>query len=375
MTLTPRRIRIYCTAILVTNLFLLCIGTWRDRTYQCCGDFQAFYNAGLILNSRPERLYDLEAQHELYVAHQGNEADALPFVYPPFFAVACGLVARLPYVWGYFTWIAASLFLFCAGYLLVGRTWGVTGLVAALAFPPFEFYVLRGGQVTAFGFFVLALAFYLNRNRRSLAAGIALSLLLYKPPLLLFLLPMLFLTRQWRMLSGFAVGSLVLAGLSIGLVGRQGIVQYLNVLKLYSAALNSPEHIFQTYKYVDVNAAFRLLTGVPTGILRFVVLAGTFPFLCLAWLRAGNSPLSWAISVLATLLLGVYSPIYDCSLLVLVATWCTPRLRWLVAVFIISAVTEPFARATGIQLFTAVLACGLVFLTRSARPNLYAAVD
>jgi hypothetical protein len=356
-------------------LVLLCIGTSRDRTYQCCGDFQAFYNAGLILNSRPERLYDLEAQHELYVSQGGEEAADLPFLYPPFFALPCGLVARLPYVWGYFAWIIASLLLFSAGYLLVGRTWGVTGLVAALAFPPFEFYVMRGAQVTAFGFFALALAFYLNRSRRSVAAGIALSLLLYKPPLLLFLLPMLFLTRQWRMLSGFAVGSSILAVISFGLVGRDGIAQYINVLKLFSVALNSSGEIIQTYKYVDINAAFRLLTGVPIGMLRFFLLAGTLPFLCLAWLRAGNAPLSWAISILATLLLGVYSPIYDCAFLVLVATWSTPRLRWLVGVFIISAVTEPFARATGLQLFTFVLACGLAFLVRSARPTLCAAVD
>jgi hypothetical protein len=76
--------------------------------------------------------------------------------------------------------------------------------------------------------------------------------------------------------------------------------------------------------YVDVGAAVRPVTGHPSGVLRFTLLAAALPLLWLAWNKIGAAPLSWALAVTCTLFLNVYSPIYDCTMLILVVMWAGP---------------------------------------------------
>lgn len=364
--ITPSRIKIYSATILATNLIFLLVSVWWNANYQVGGDYQAFYNAGIIFNTESHsRLYDLTLQDALYESQAKDNKGSLPFAYAPFFVLPCAVTARLPYVWGYFVWSLGSILLLCAGYTLAWRAldfpnhWYLAGLLAALAFPPFEFYTLRGGQTSAFGFFALALAFFLQHNRREVGAGLALSLLLYKPPLLLLLLPMLAITRQWRLLGGFVAGAAALGLLSLLLVGTSGLAGYATVLKLFYKAGISPTEVFQAWKYVDIGAAVRLLTHKPTGAARFAILIVVFPFLYFAWRKLGTAPLSWAIAIVGTLLLNLYSPIYDCTLLTLGVMYAQPEKigrTLLLIVFVLSFLTEPLARLIGIQIFTIILA-------------------
>jgi hypothetical protein len=364
--LTPSRIKIYSATILATNFTLLLVSAWWSTNYQVGGDYQAFYNAGIIFNTQPHgRLYDLALQDALYESQARDSKGSLPFAYAPFFVLPCAVSARLPYIWAYLVWSLGSILLLCAGYTLVWRAldhpnhWYLAGLLAALAFPPFEFYTLLGGQTSAFGFFGVALAFFLQRNRREVGAGLALSLLLYKPPLLLLFLPMLAVTRQWRLLGGFVSGAAVLSLLSLLLVGTSGLAGYVTVLKLFYKAGISPTEVFQTWKYVDIGSALRLLTNKPPGAIRLAILILVFPFLYFAWRKIGKAPLSWGIAIAGTLLLNLYSPIYDCTLLIF-SVMCAPPEKigrtLLLVVFVLSFLTEPLARLIGFQIFTIILA-------------------
>jgi hypothetical protein len=342
------------------------VSAWWNTNYQVGADYQAFYNAGIIFNTQPRgRLYDLTLQDALYESQTGDSKGSLPFAYAPFFVLPCAVTARLPYVWGYLVWSLGSILLLYAGYALAWRAldfpnhWYLAGLLAALAFPPFEFYTLRGGQSSAFGFFALALAFFLQHKKREVGAGLALSLLLYKPPLLVLLLPMLAVTKQWRLLGGFVAGAAALGLLSLLLVGTSGLTGYLTLLEVYYRAGSSSAEIFQIWKFVDIGSAFRLLTNKPPGPIRLAILIGTFPFLCFAWHKLGAVSLSWAIAVVGTLLLNLYSPIYDCTLLILPLMCAQPEKigrTLLLILFVLSFLTVPLAKLIGLQIFTIMLA-------------------
>jgi hypothetical protein len=205
---------------------------------------------------------------------------------------------------------------------------------------------------------VLALTFYLHRREQKLVAGLVFALMLYKPTLLLLLLPMMVITRQWRLLIGFAVGAITLSLLSLLLVGVEGLRGYVHILQTLYAASNGSSSIFPTWYYIDLGAAIRLLTGRSIGALRIVFLAGTVPLLWLAWRRLSLVPVSWALAVVGTLLFGVYAPLYDATLLILVVMWARPERigsPLLLTLFLLPALSKAIAEVTHVQVMTLAL--------------------
>ncbi|MGH9853500.1 MAG: glycosyltransferase family 87 protein, partial [Blastocatellia bacterium] len=199
---------------------------------QLGADFGAYYIAGKIFNSvSPGRIYDRDLQrkfyHELFPSAPPGEE--LPYVNAPFFALPFPVLARLEYPLAYLIWILISLGLYVSGFTLLWRTLDampedtyLVALLLALSFMPFLAECLAGGQTSAFGFFFLALAISCERRGRPLMSGAALSLCLYKPTLLLLILPMLVITRRFSTIAGFVIGGLLLAATSLLVVGWQG---------------------------------------------------------------------------------------------------------------------------------------------------------
>src|SRR5437763_12599852 len=87
-------------------------------------------------------------------------------------------------------------------------------LLLALAFEPFIMECWLGGQLSAFGFFCVALALRLDLAGRPFRSGLVLGLCFYKPTLLVLLLPMLVVGRRFRTLAGMAATGLALLGVS-----------------------------------------------------------------------------------------------------------------------------------------------------------------
>jgi hypothetical protein len=179
---------------------------------------------------------------------------------------------------------------------------------------------------------------------------------------------MLLLTMQWRVLLGLAIGSAMLALISLGWAGFAGCLGFLKLLVLYSQVLSSPVEVFQTEKYVDVGSALRLLFGSRPAV-RLAILLFVFPLVCFAWYRLGDRPLSWSLTIVFGLLFSMYTPIYDCTLLIFAVLLFGIETisKWLlVLLYLVPAVTVSIASAARIQLYTILLVIFASILMRAA---------
>jgi len=370
--LTRERVAYYCTALLIAAFAIQLLSVVRDK--EIGGDFMTFYAAGRItLTYSHSQLYNLEIQETEYRKVAGPKGYS-PFGYTPWFSIPLGLLARLPYVVAFGVWTLLSVVLLFCAYRSIASTerlpssWNNLGFLACLAFPPYLFYSLLNGHPSAFALLVLVSAYALQKKEKHVLAGMTLALLSYKPTLLVFITPMLFFTRQWKSLLGLILGGGILGLVGIAWVGIGATQDFLRILRLYSQAINSSALIFQTEKYIDLGAAVRLLVG-PYAFLRPIVLALAFPLVCFLWYRLGSHPISWSLAIVSGVLFNIYTPIYDCTLLIFAAIIIRIRSLndWLiVALYLVPLLTIPLAKATNLQLYTIVLVVFFIVLTKRA---------
>jgi len=265
-----------------------------------------------------------------------------------------------------------------------------TAWLLALSFEPFAVECCLGGQLSALGCLVVASALVFHKAGRPVASGLALSLLLYKPTLLLLILPMLVLGRCWRTLAGFSAGAIILALLSLLVAGAPGCRDFFGLMVGYGRLGGSVGQGFKTMKYVDLTAFLRLL-GVGRGVARPLAIALALPAvagLVATWVRTKRgrmTDLAWSAILCWTPVLNVYGPIYDVALVVpglllaanALAREDTPRwpltFRWLLAlVYTTALMSQPAALRLGFQPLTLGLAAmGSFLLWHSPReaPN------
>jgi len=359
-------------------------------------DFAGFYNAGRILNLRgaeAERLYDWDFQntryHELLPTLDPGIVN--PFVHPPLVALLFRPLALLPYEVAFAVWLAISLGLYVAGFLLVyralpnlPRAWRTDGLLVAIAFEPFLMETWLGGQFAAVAFFFLAAAFAAEAAGRPYRSGVLLGVLLYKPTMLVLFLPLLVVGRRWQTLAGAATAGAAMGGLSLLLVGEPICRDYVRVVLNFTGTTTGGGLVRKEWKWVDLNFFLRLLLGGPSTLQSALLLLLSLPplaFLCRAWWRyasaeQGYRSLLWATTVTWTLVVNLYIGMYD-TILVAIAALVTAgvlsgtgsvlpeRFRGMVLVlFATPWVAQPIAiltqRATGgasgLQCYTLVLA-------------------
>jgi hypothetical protein len=370
--LTRDRVAHYCVGLLICAVVVQAFAFRRDK--RLGGDFAVFYAEGQIaLNYPHNQLYNFELHDKVYASIVGAPISS-PFAYAPWFTFPLALLARLPYLPAFLLWTSLSLvslffaFKLLANLIPLPSNWFGVGFLACVAFPPYLFYSLLNGQPTALALLILTSGYVLIQRRYKLLGGLVLSLLTYKPTLLVLLAPMLLLTAQWRVLTGLAIGSLVLALISLGWAGVDGCLGFLKLLLLYSQVLNSPVEVFQTEKYVDISSALRLMFG-PQSIVRLVLLLLSFPLLCVVWYRVGDRSLSWSLTIVSGLLLSMYTPIYDCTLLIftLIVVGIHTISKWLLTLlYLVPAVTVDIASVTRVQLYTFLLIIFACILVRTA---------
>lgn len=337
--LTRSRLRFTAAATIVVACLLLALSfatTSNNRTANGRGlgsDFLAFYDAGTILNQhRLDRLYDLNLQSQLYHANlPGEPAQAsLPYANAPFFAAMLRPLAMLSYAWSYGVWISLSLLFFAMAFVLVWKSSGLPtqyrtfALLCALSFEPFLIECLHGGQISAFGLIWISLAIYYGTLGRQWSAGLALAVCVYKPTLLPLILPMLVIMRQWRTLGGFAIGTALLAAISLAAVGPHACADYLRMLAGYlGKSTSAGGGGFQTHKFVDLNS-FLKLVGLPSQMAWAMLACVGAMVLRSVWLaRPKDSeaaqrllPIAWAAAITWTLVLNVYVGVYDSVLVI-----------------------------------------------------------
>lgn len=408
-----KEINVVCWALFVALLLVpLCVvhwvqvkhGTGTIRHYQ--PDFVVFYGFGEMAREYPAtRIYDYDLEKQTFTAIYPEQHNGLfygPALYPPFVAVFFSLLAHLSFETAYFLWLGISLALYLAGIgaaavsVFPGERLKVSLIFCfALAFFPFLFSAWLNGQLSTVAVFAVGLAVYLEKRGRLFYSGLALALLAYKPTLLVFVIPMLLLTRRFRAFAGFIAGaaSLFLVGTAFGGLGVWPA--YVHLLEYYARFTEAGgQSVLQLKMYVDFSSVSHMVAGgrSPVG-LTFVVAIASAVAIALAILlwrsRGCGRPaqwLAWAATLTWTLLLNVYVPIYDSVLVVIAIVLTLGALRDLgwsaamewttflaVVIFAVSWKTEPFAKAHGIQLLTIALvvlaAAQLLYLQRAIRQS------
>jgi Glycosyltransferase family 87 len=359
------------------------------------GDFVEFYTIGKILNNyAPARVYDLRLAVGLQHAVLPTMAKTqmLVFAHAPFVASLFRPFAMLPYAWAYVAWLGFSAMLFVAGLALLFRTTGLTpqdrktGFLLALSSTPFLFETWIGGQMSVVVFFIWVLFFRWLESDLRILAGFTLALCLFKPTLVALPVLMLLLGRRWRVFSGFVGGAVAMAILSLWTVGLEGCRAWLSALLLSRQIASGAGEAWHRAKYVDMAAFFHLLLGNTPVLTGFVLIATAMAAvvpLAHVWRRSDPSePVSmestlWAATLCFMLVINVYTPIYDAILMVtaLALAARSPGGRqvlpiWLLALYLVSWVTQSFAEFLHLQLITVVLAGFGIWALGSARRDL-----
>lgn len=192
-------------------------------------DFLAHWTAGrLLLDGRLDDLYDPDAQALLQHAIVGPGGDVSWFVGPPFLVLLYAPLAALPYLASSLVWLALSFAALLGALALVrplvprlDRDWGTVVLVVLASQPVLE--TLGSGQDSAVSMLVWAAALRLLAAGRDAWAGAALGAGLIKPQLVILAPPTFLVRRAWAALAAWCGVALVLLGVSLALVGVDGL--------------------------------------------------------------------------------------------------------------------------------------------------------
>jgi Glycosyltransferase family 87 len=402
IALAPRELLVACTAI----LFVFAIGVglravgWKwagGASWETGGDFAAFYVAGRTLDRYDAAsLYDRDLQDVVYRdVVPGAAALHRTFAYPPYIAALFRPLAHLQLRVALIIFMIATLLAFLAALVILTRQFGphaaderALAIAAGLSFFPFLGYTWLGAQISTLGFFAIAWALVEEDRGHPILSGSALSLCLYKPTLLLLILPMLLVTGRLRHLAGFAGGAALQASLWLAAGGVGSIRAFLDEIRWTMERTTTTGQVFNPYRYVDVNAFFRLLPfgRSPAGGVVVAILAGTAAAaLVRAWVRSRRADRStrlfvWAATIAWTLVLNIYTPFYDTVLVVAAAVIATAAVRargwygWnrlapaLMCVYAAPWIAEISAKIVQVQIDTLVLAgLGVLLLAESGR--------
>lgn len=385
-----KEIHLACwTLAIVTFVMFFCTPVWvqykagRGSIPLLPNDFVYFYGIGQIAKDYPaSKLYDYSLQLKVF-----NEIYKLPTraygpsPYPPFVAPFFSLFARLSFRVAFFLWIACSVILYGVGITATAKDFFPGDrlkvsliLCFALAYYPFFWGVFVNGQLSAVAVCSIGLAVYMERHSSWFQSGLALSILAYKPTLLLLLIPMLLVTRRFRTLAGFTTGAaaLILAGTAFG--GIQIWPVYAQFLRLFGqlTGMNAQSALL-LYKFVDLSSFLQAIAGgrstAEVAVLTLISVTIGTVLAVLFWKSANRGgpvqSLAWATTITWTLLLNIYVPMYDSVLVVLAAVLTFGAVKeldwgaaidWIgslsVLIFVVSWVSYEIARSYRVQLLS-----------------------
>ncbi len=294
---------------------LLWVRVLSDPAQRTAADFLAFYAAGRIsITQGMSKAYNLESQRiaeddvlnatisQDYISRgltppkdfgpALKASEVNPFPHPPFILPLLAVLAHFNYLTAFVLWSLFMLLLIIASSAVLVKTLprvvGVDRWILffgiVLSFP--AFFSIINGQDSALLFLGAVLWFYGFFRESDLLSGFGLALTTIRPQMAIVLsLPFLFRRRKvWGWFCLLA-GSLVLV--SIFLVGRSGVSDFLNILK-FSA--NSEGYKFFNENLM-VNLIGLLLRTFPSGnpaLIRsigWVGFAASILFLCIVWIK------------------------------------------------------------------------------------------
>jgi len=382
-----RELNLICWGLFLVGLLVPLAVVTISRKQVPDADFVYFYAMGRILNELPaQQLYDYELQQRVCMEiHPIHDKQYGPNPYPPFVGLFFRPFALIPYPAAYALWLLISLSLYVTGIALAGKRFFPEEplrrsliLCFALSFFPFTIDTMANGQLSAVGFLALTLALLAADAGHPMLSGLALSACLYKPTLLVLILPMLIVTKRFRAMLGFSIGASAVVVLVTVVEGTRVWSGYINLLVHFGkSATGVTRHSFlRLSKYVDLTSFSSLAPGGRSWLgLAIIVACAGWAALSLfeCWQSAakadkGWEPLVWAATITWTLLINAYVPRHDSILIVLsfivTASFLRKHLQPLsrgfmflvLLTWVFSWITDRLADSIRIQIITILLA-------------------
>lgn len=237
-----------------------------------------------------------------------KDGDWPPYVYPGFTALLLLPLSFLPPRLAFAVWVgilysatALSTYLFATRVARLDRQVAMLATLVSLVWPV-TFIAVFLGQTTPLIVGVFAVAYVLGQRERCWFAGLALSLALVKPHVVAPVVAGLMLRKKWRIVGGFVIGALILAGISVG-----------------SGSITSPDawsdYILGMFLGGGRSVSLTGFQPVPLP-WRLLLAACGYCVLAVWWFRKDTIlPVDAAIGFLVSLLLSPYVPAYDLVLL------------------------------------------------------------
>lgn len=269
-------------------------------------DFPAFYSSTRIWQEGGNP-YDLEKQCEKQIPIRG--VPCLPFAHPPVLLPLMSLISNDDFLRSYYRWTGALLIvvLLCViPFYRISHNW--QNSIQSILFLPVVIS-LALGQDTPFILLGVLLCLWLLAEGKDFLAGLALSLSVIKPQIAILLgLPLLF--ARPKAFAGFCVGGLALAGFSFALVGIDGFVGLLRIVRVLSQGQG-----------FGVNTQFMVSV---TGLLVRVGLSPSWSWgffglaligITILWRRFGITPQTFSLGIVLALFCAPHLHLHDLSLL------------------------------------------------------------
>jgi len=300
----------------------------RESLRKGYADFTIYYCAGTMARQGlGHQLYDSATQFKVQREFSPEVAirlGALPYNHPPFEAVFFAPFAYVSYPFAFALLVLANLaMLISLPFLLRSELHYLQNypwpawVLASLGFFPI-FFALLQGQDAILLLFLYTLAFLcLKKNRDALAGG-WLALGLFKPHLILPFIVLLLVQGRRKVLYGFLPIAAVLALVSIGVVGLEGMLLYPRYVL----------HLEDTFAHGAIMPSdmpnlrgmwYLLLHGDSyAGIAALVSSVGVL--LWTAWRCRGGTnlfDLKFSLAAVATVLVSYHGLGYDLSMLML----------------------------------------------------------
>jgi hypothetical protein len=267
-------------------------------------------------------LYALDLQHQLFTqlrpAAPFNDGER--FLSPPPVAWLMVPLTVLGAAGAVYVWLAASLIALVAAWWIAAPGAGWTHLVwliFALAWYPVQ-YSISLAQPDVIVLLAAVAAWKLAEKNQPFLAGAVLGVSVLKPQLVLALPLVLLVAGRWRIAAAWAVTMLVLAVVSIFVIGPQGLSDYRSLLA-------EAQHVTNNRYFTP---AFMFGAGAlgyaAQAIVVVVGLAG-------AYLNRGSSfARLFALGLVTTALSATYWHLQDYAMLLaaLWLTWRDPGAAW-----------------------------------------------
>jgi hypothetical protein len=286
-------------------------------------DFLQFYAAGHALRTgHSAQLYDLPFQWQLQRQIIGPESNLLyGFITPPHLAWLYVPFSALPFGFAFSLWSALGIVFLWASFRLLGArdswpfVWSLTWYVV--------FTAISYGQNSLLTLFLLAGCYWLWRRQRFFVAGIALSLLMYKPQLTIGVAVLWLLEprRHRRALLGLMIGTGLTASLAFLLL-PEASASYMTFARTVLPVL--PRWLgFPLWNLHTVRGFWQLLLpGAPLvadGLSVAMAVGGLVAFVFFWRQQRDNRPLLFGGAICLTWWLTPHAMIYDLVILLIPA--------------------------------------------------------